>query len=139
MSLGTKIERTMKGSNLEKRCWFSPNRNTVQSLDLGLLYMDGKLRHRPKTFMGVQDLKRLFSSPTFSNNGEVRIYPAAQTLFSIQPISRLLEVQMNSSIIHEINSSKFWPIKRGIYHVFRYLGVQIKIMLLFPLFIFCNA
>ena len=33
-----------------------------QILDLGLLYMDGKIRHRPKTFMGVQDLKRLFSS-----------------------------------------------------------------------------
>ena len=33
--------------------------------------MDGKLRHRPKTFMGVQDLKRPFSSPNCSNNGEV--------------------------------------------------------------------
>jgi hypothetical protein len=42
-----------------------------------LLYMDGKLRHRPKTFMEVQDLKRPFSSQNCSNNGEVRICPAA--------------------------------------------------------------
>jgi hypothetical protein len=39
--------------------------------------MDGKLRHRPKTFMRVQDSKKLFSSSNYSNNGEVRIYPAA--------------------------------------------------------------
>jgi len=40
-------------------------------LDLGLPYMDGKLRHRPETFMGVQDLKRPFLIPNYSNNGEV--------------------------------------------------------------------
>jgi len=57
--------------------------------------MDVKLKHRPKTFI-VQDLKRSFSSPNFSNNEEVRIYPAAQTLFSVQPITRVLEVQMTS-------------------------------------------
>ena len=62
--------------------------------DLGLPYIDGKLRHRPTTFMGVQDLKRPFSSPNCSNNEEVRICPTAQTLFSVQPISRVLEVQM---------------------------------------------
>jgi hypothetical protein len=66
-------------------------------LDLGLPYMDGKLRHRPTTFMGVQDLRRPFSSPNCSNNEEVRICPAAQTLFSVQPISRVLEVQMISN------------------------------------------
>jgi hypothetical protein len=33
--------------------------------------MDGKLRNMPKTFMGVQDLKRSFSSPNYSNNGEI--------------------------------------------------------------------
>jgi len=60
--------------------------------------MYGKLRHRPKTFMGVQDLKRPFSSPNCSNNREVRIYPAAQTLFNVQPISRVLEVQMTSNV-----------------------------------------
>jgi len=27
-------------------------------LDLGLLYMDGKLRHRPKTFMGIARFKK---------------------------------------------------------------------------------
>ena len=31
--------------------------------DLGLLYMDGKVRHRPTTFMGAQDLTWPFSSP----------------------------------------------------------------------------
>jgi hypothetical protein len=62
--------------------------------------MDGKLRHRPKPFMGVEDLKRPFSSPNCSNNGEVCICLAAQTLFNVQPISRVLEVQM---------TSKFYP------------------------------
>jgi hypothetical protein len=44
MSLTTEIEKTRRGPNLEKRCWFSPNRNTVQSLghtgavDLGFRY-----------------------------------------------------------------------------------------------------
>jgi hypothetical protein len=28
MSLSTEIERTKRGPNLEKRCWFSPNWNT---------------------------------------------------------------------------------------------------------------
>ena len=45
---------------------------------------------------GVQDLKRPFSSPNYSNNEEVWICPAAQTLFSNQLISRVLEVQMTS-------------------------------------------
>jgi hypothetical protein len=58
--------------------------------------MDGKVRHRPTTFMGAQDLTRLFSSSNCSNNEEVRICPAAQTLFGVQPISRVLEVQMIS-------------------------------------------
>jgi len=57
--------------------------------------MARKLRHRPKTFMGVQDSILLFGSPNLSNNGEVGICPAAQTLFSVQPISRVLEVQMH--------------------------------------------
>jgi len=58
--------------------------------------MDGKVRHRPATFMRAQDLTRPFSSPNCSNNKEVRICPAAQTLFSVQPISRVLEVRMIS-------------------------------------------
>ena len=65
-------------------------------MDLGLVYMDIKLRHRPKTFMRVQDSKGPFSSSNYSNNREVRIYPAVQTLFSVQPISRVLEVHMTS-------------------------------------------
>jgi len=39
--------------------------------------MDGKLRQRPETFTGVQDLKMPFSSSNCSNNGEVRICPVA--------------------------------------------------------------
>ena len=58
--------------------------------------MDGKIRHRPTTFIGVQDLKRLFSSPNYSTNEKVRIYSAAQTLFSVQLISRVLEFQITS-------------------------------------------
>jgi len=32
MSLTTEIEKTKRGLSLEKRCWFSLNWNTVQSL-----------------------------------------------------------------------------------------------------------
>jgi hypothetical protein len=32
MSLTTEIEKTKRGLSLEKRCWLSPNWNTVQSL-----------------------------------------------------------------------------------------------------------
>jgi hypothetical protein len=82
--------------------------------------MDGKVRHRPITFIGAQDLTRSFSSPNCSNNDEVRIYPVAQTLFSVQPISRVLEVQMisNYDVINEVfgkqedkncHQVKMWP------------------------------
>jgi len=64
-------------------------------LDFSLVHMARKLRRRPKTFMGVQDSILLFGSPNLSNNGEVGICPTAQTLFSVQPISRVLEVQMH--------------------------------------------
>jgi len=33
MSLTTEIKKTNRGLSLEKRCWLSPNWNTVQSLD----------------------------------------------------------------------------------------------------------
>jgi len=36
-------------------------------MDLGLVYMDGKLRYRPKTFMRVQDSKQSFLSSNCSN------------------------------------------------------------------------
>jgi len=58
--------------------------------------MDRKLIRRPKIFMRVQDSKGQFSSSNCSNNKEVGMCPAAQTLFSVQPISRVLEVQMTS-------------------------------------------
>ena len=38
----------------------------------------------------------LFGSPNLSNNEEVRICRATQTLFNVQLISRVLEVQMIS-------------------------------------------
>jgi len=63
--------------------------------------MDGKVRHRPATFMGAQNLTKPFSSSNCSNNEEVRICPVAQTLFSVQPISRVLEVQMISNFTLE--------------------------------------
>jgi len=44
--------------------------------------MARKLRHKPKTFMGMQDSILLFGSANLSNNGEVKICPATQTLFS---------------------------------------------------------
>jgi hypothetical protein len=49
-------------------------------LDFNFVYMARKLRHRPKTFMGVQDSIMLFGSPNLSNNGEVRICPTVQIL-----------------------------------------------------------
>ena len=58
--------------------------------------MDRKLRHRPKIFMRVQDSKGPFASSNCSNNKEVRICPQAQTLFSVQPISCALDIQMTS-------------------------------------------
>ena len=63
--------------------------------------MYGKLRHRPKTFIRVQDSILLFSSSNLSNNKEVGIYPATHTLFSFQLISRVLEVQMSSFFVVE--------------------------------------
>jgi hypothetical protein len=79
--------------------------------------MEGKLRHRPKTFMRVQDSKLPFASSNCSNKREVGICPAAQTLFSVQPISRVLEVQMSSFLFcwkAETNAQNFhedYPLK----------------------------
>jgi len=42
----------------------------------------------------------LFESPNLNNNREVIICPAAQTLFTFQPISRVLEVQMHRLFFH---------------------------------------
>jgi len=72
----------------------------VVESDLGLFYIDGKLRHRTKTFMRVQDLILPFSSSNLSNNGEVGTCPAAQTLFGFHLISSVLEVQMSSGFFY---------------------------------------
>jgi len=58
--------------------------------------MDGKLRHRPKTFVRSPRFKKVVFNPNCSKNREVLICPTAQTLFSVQPISRVLEVQITS-------------------------------------------
>jgi hypothetical protein len=52
-----------------------------------MVYIYGKLRHRPKTFMRSPRFKSVISSSNGSNSGEVKIYLAAQTLFNVQPIS----------------------------------------------------
>jgi hypothetical protein len=49
--------------------------------------MDGKIRHRLKIFMRVQNSILPFSSSNLSNNEEVGTCPAAQTLFGFQLIS----------------------------------------------------
>jgi hypothetical protein len=92
--------------------------------------MDGKVRHRPTTFMGVKDLTRLFSSPNCSNNEEVRICPAAQTLFSVQPISRVLEVQMISNSCHLIYVEYYNPVTFSIELIFSIVILD---------FLFCNC
>jgi hypothetical protein len=66
-------------------------------LDFSLVYMARKLRHRPKTFRRVQDSILIFGSPNLSIKREVGIYPTSQILLSVQPISRVLEVQMHRS------------------------------------------
>jgi hypothetical protein len=58
--------------------------------------MDRKLRHRPKTFMKSPRFKRTVFKFKLSNNREVGICPVAQTLFSVEPISQVLEVQITS-------------------------------------------
>ena len=81
----------------------------LQISNLGMLYMDEKIRHRPKTFMWSPRFKRPFSSPNYSNNREVRICPAAQTLFSVQPIltfysDKLLRIFTKSRVGHPLNN-----------------------------------
>ena len=44
--------------------------------------------------MRVQDSILVFGSPNHNIKIEVRICPTAQTLFSVQPISRVLEIRM---------------------------------------------
>jgi hypothetical protein len=50
--------------------------------------------------MRVQDLKMSFSSSNGSNNREVEICLVAKTLFNVQPISRVLEVQMRQFLFY---------------------------------------
>ena len=49
------------------------------------------------------------------------------------------EVATHSTISHQINSFEFYPIKGGIFHTFRHLGFQIKIIFLLSFFVFCNV
>ena len=65
------------------------------------------------------------------------------SLFRIPFLSRYCEQDLRQEMCefkdlysYQINSSEFWPIKGGICHAFRHLGVQNKIMLLLSFFIF---
>ena len=61
MSLTTEIKKRKRGLSLEKRCWFSPNQNTIRLLDrtwIQVWFIYGKLRHRPKPFMKSPRFKR---------------------------------------------------------------------------------
>jgi hypothetical protein len=72
--------------------------------------MDGKLRYRPKIFMKSPRFKTVFSSSNCNNKREVGICPAAQILFSVQPISRVIDVQMSSFLFcwkYETNAQNF--------------------------------
>ena len=89
-------------------------------------FFHGKLREFPKTFMISYG-----SSSDVSN--DVLFRQEDKDFHQSQ------DVATHSTIIHQINSSKFWPIKGGICHAFRHLGVQIKIMLLLSFFVFCNV
>ena len=135
--------------------------------------MDGKVKHRPTTFMGTQELKRLFWSPNLSCNPDTvkcsahilsSRSPNDLILFLLESWDNFLEASwefysnydVNNGVLlrqedkdcHQVkmwppthqlvkksNSSKFWPIKGGIYHVLRHLGFQIKIMLLLSLLV----
>jgi len=55
----------------------------------------------------MQDSNLPFSSSNLNINGEVGICPTAQTLFSFQLISQVLEVQMSSDIFLE--KLRQWP------------------------------
>jgi hypothetical protein len=79
-------------------------------MDLGLLYMDGKIRYRPKAFMKSSRFKTTVLSSNCSNKKEVRICPAAHTLFNVQSIYQVLEVKMSSFLFcwkAEINYQNF--------------------------------
>jgi len=49
--------------------------------------MDGKLTHRPKTFMGVQDSIMPFSSSNLSNNGEFRTTEKSEYVLQLRHYS----------------------------------------------------
>jgi hypothetical protein len=61
MNLTAEIKKAKRGLSSEKRCWFSPKWNTIQSLGhiwsckswVSVWIMARKVRHTPKTFMGV--------------------------------------------------------------------------------------
>jgi len=68
---GWKVRKEMLVQSKLEHCSIIGSYLELYISDLGLLYMDGKLRHRPTTFMGAQDLTRPFSSLNYSNNEEV--------------------------------------------------------------------
>ena len=71
--------------------------------------------------------------------GLARLFITSTLLHLGEDINLLVVSATHLTISHQINSSKFCPIKGGICHAFRYLSVQIKIMLLLSFFVFCNV
>jgi len=107
MSWSTEIERTKRWANLEKR-WLVQSKLEhclvigwyleLQILDLGLFYMDGKIRHRPTTFIWSPRFKKAVFKSKLQQQQRSPNLSCSQTLFSVQPISRVLEVQMISNL-----------------------------------------
>ena len=122
MSSSMEIKRTKRGPNLEKRYWCSPNWtlfgnwviSRVLDVQMTSKFYTDLVRHRSTTFIFHQDLRRPFASLNYSNNGEIWICPAARILFSVWPISGVLEVQITSIFFSwkaESNSYNFHVFK----------------------------
>ena len=91
-----------------------------------ILYFVGKLRQFSRTF-----IRTICSNSDVSND----------ILFGQEDkgCHQVKEVATHSTISHQINSFEFQPIKGGIFHTFRHLGFQIKIIFLLSFFVFCNV
>ena len=103
MSLTTKIEKTERvklrkemlvQSKLE-HCSVIGSYLKLQILDFYLVHMARKLRHRAKIFMGSERLNSAVWKSKSQQQRRSWNLSCNQTLFNIQPISRVLEVQMH--------------------------------------------
>jgi hypothetical protein len=79
-------------------CYFSRNVSMNKTM-LETVFNGQTLRHRPKTFTRAYDSILLFFSSNLNNRREVWICSASQTLFGVQPLSRVLETKWAHSFI----------------------------------------